>query len=467
MSQPANGTVTVNADGGFIYTPNLNFTGKDTFTYQACDNGSPALCQTQEVTIQVNGRPLIGLAKSAADPVMQSDGSYDITYTLTVKNMGNVDLSQLQIVDDLTKAFSSLKFKVKGVPVVNGASLTGNPLFDGNTDKNLLTSNGTLPQGRSATVAFTVNVELAGAVGSYFNSATASGIGQGITVTDISTPGSNPDPNNNGNPADPSEGDATTVVLHGNAVLGIAKSVGTPIKQTDNSNLVTYAITVKNLGNVPLQNVQVTDDLAKTFPVPLQFSIEGAPKASSGLLAPNLAFNGMGNNNLLAAGNILGVGQVDTVKITVKVMPDQNNLGPFNNIAIGTAQSAAGAQVSDVSTSGKDPDPNNDGNPDEKVETGIMLEKATIRAPEGFSPNGDGINDGFVIENLDGERITLEIYNRWGNMIYKDSDYKNTWNGICNQGIYTGKDIPDGTYYYIVSKKNGQDKYIGFLTINR
>ena len=158
-----------------------------------------------------------------------------------------------------------------------------------------------------------MNVELAGAVGSYFNSATASGIGQGITVTDISTPGSNPDPNNNGNPADPSEGDATTVVLHGNAVLGIAKSVGTPIKQTDNSNLVTYAITVKNLGNVPLQNVQVTDDLAKTFPVPLQFSIEGAPKASSGLLAPNLAFNGMGNNNLLAAGNILGVGQVDTV----------------------------------------------------------------------------------------------------------------------------------------------------------
>ncbi|HEY0668264.1 MAG TPA: gliding motility-associated C-terminal domain-containing protein, partial [Sphingobacteriaceae bacterium] len=458
---------TVNADGGFIYTPKLNFTGTDSFEYQACDNGSPSLCQTRTVTIQVSGHPLIGLAKAGTDPVMKTDGSYDITYTLTVKNMGNVELSQVQVVDDLEKAFPApLKYKVAGAPVVNGG-LSGNILFNGNGDKNLLSSNSTLPRAGTATISFTVNVQLAGTVGTYFNSATASGTGQGITVTDISTPGNNPDPNNNGNPADPSEGGATETVLHGNAVLGIAKLVGTPIKQTDKSNLVTYSITVKNYGNVPLQNVQVTDDLSKTFPVPLQFSVEGAPKISSGILSPNLSFNGMGNNNLLAAGTILGVGQVDTIRFTVKVIPDENNYGPFNNIAVGTAQTAAGAQTTDISTSGKDPDPDKNGIPDEKVETGVMLEKSTIKAPEGFSPNGDGVNDGFVIENLDGERISLEIYNRWGNMIYKDSDYKNTWNGICNQGIYTGKDIPDGTYYYIVSKKDGKDKYIGFLTINR
>ena len=37
VSGPANGTLTLNADGSFVYTPNANFNGTDTFTYSVSD----------------------------------------------------------------------------------------------------------------------------------------------------------------------------------------------------------------------------------------------------------------------------------------------------------------------------------------------------------------------------------------------------------------------------------------------
>lgn len=63
-----------------------------------------------------------------------------------------------------------------------------------------------------------------------------------------------------------------------------------------------------------------------------------------------------------------------------------------------------------------------------------------LKVPNVFSPNGDGKNDLFVIEGLYGSGNTLEIFNRWGILIYKSDDYKNNWNGDNH---------PDGTYYFI------------------
>ncbi|WP_152558087.1 Ig-like domain-containing protein, partial [Altibacter lentus] len=50
---PSNGTVVVNPDGSYTYTPDPGFVGEDTFEYTICDNGTPALCDTATVTIQV------------------------------------------------------------------------------------------------------------------------------------------------------------------------------------------------------------------------------------------------------------------------------------------------------------------------------------------------------------------------------------------------------------------------------
>ncbi|RMA56688.1 Ig-like domain-containing protein, partial [Ulvibacter antarcticus] len=52
-TQPANGTVVMNPDGTYTYTPNPGFEGEDTFEYTICDDGTPQLCDTATVTIQV------------------------------------------------------------------------------------------------------------------------------------------------------------------------------------------------------------------------------------------------------------------------------------------------------------------------------------------------------------------------------------------------------------------------------
>ena len=53
VTDPSNGSVTLNPDGTFLYTPDPSFIGIDTYTYSICDDGVPSLCDTTVVTINV------------------------------------------------------------------------------------------------------------------------------------------------------------------------------------------------------------------------------------------------------------------------------------------------------------------------------------------------------------------------------------------------------------------------------
>ncbi|MDA9666527.1 gliding motility-associated C-terminal domain-containing protein, partial [bacterium] len=70
-----------------------------------------------------------------------------------------------------------------------------------------------------------------------------------------------------------------------------------------------------------------------------------------------------------------------------------------------------------------------------------------IIVPSGFSPNGDGINDTWEIQNLESfENTTVRVYNRWGSLIYDYDETKENWDGGGN----SNKMIPVGTYYFII-----------------
>lgn len=54
ISAPSNGTTAVNGDGSITYSPNADFNGSDSFSYEACDDGTPTLCDTATVDVTVN-----------------------------------------------------------------------------------------------------------------------------------------------------------------------------------------------------------------------------------------------------------------------------------------------------------------------------------------------------------------------------------------------------------------------------
>ncbi|HWR99054.1 MAG TPA: gliding motility-associated C-terminal domain-containing protein, partial [Prolixibacteraceae bacterium] len=97
----------------------------------------------------------------------------------------------------------------------------------------------------------------------------------------------------------------------------------------------------------------------------------------------------------------------------------------------------------------------------------ITVTQSEIFIPEGFSPNGDGINDYFVIAGAEQYTITLRVFNRWGNKVFEATNYKNDWNGISNIGVLINDELPGGTYYYTVSFNNDQKERVGYLTLNR
>ncbi|MEM1118813.1 MAG: gliding motility-associated C-terminal domain-containing protein [Bacteroidota bacterium] len=92
----------------------------------------------------------------------------------------------------------------------------------------------------------------------------------------------------------------------------------------------------------------------------------------------------------------------------------------------------------------------------------IYVTCTTMEILNGFSPNNDGINDFFTIKGI--ERFPqneVQIFNRWGNIVFRQQGYKNRWDGT-----FDNKLLPDGTYFYLVTDGEG-GKYSGFVQISR
>ncbi len=89
----------------------------------------------------------------------------------------------------------------------------------------------------------------------------------------------------------------------------------------------------------------------------------------------------------------------------------------------------------------------------------------SIKFPNGFTPNADGTNDIWEIDNIQlFVHCQVEVYNRWGELLFNSTGYN-----IPFDGRYDGKDLPVGTYYYIIKLNDPlfPDVYTGPLTIMR
>ncbi|MBI3501509.1 MAG: gliding motility-associated C-terminal domain-containing protein [Bacteroidetes bacterium] len=84
---------------------------------------------------------------------------------------------------------------------------------------------------------------------------------------------------------------------------------------------------------------------------------------------------------------------------------------------------------------------------------------------DGLSPNGDGINDVWIIPGIEQfPEAVVEVYNRWGELLFSSVGYKIPWDAK-----YNGKDLPVGTYYYVINLNSDlyPDPVTGPITILR
>ncbi|MBK0383670.1 gliding motility-associated C-terminal domain-containing protein [Pedobacter sp. SD-b] len=482
------GVFTANNDGTVTFTPlNSSVTGTVTVKYTISDNfgykSAPATITIAEpvTTIMANagidqliniGSPtgtttitgnspanstskwvqksgpngaVINSPNAASTAITGPNGTYVFTYTLTAQ-------SQCPVTDDIQVIINAIPVAVNDIVNGNVNSPTQINVINNDTDRDgNATIDNTSVVIKTQPTNGTLTVNPTTGVVTYTPNAGYSGPDSfTYTVKD-----------NRGAESNPA---TVTIAVPAPPKIGLAKSLLSIDNQADGSFNVKFQFNIKNYGNVVLQDISLKDDLAAAFP---GTTIRVITLASTGAnnLNTNNAFNGTSITELLTGNNQLPSGATAQVELLVNILIPGNNFSFTNTSFVEGASVTDGTKTTDQSTDGVTPDPITPGDVTPAVPTPVKFIVDKIFIPGGFSPNGDGTNDKFVIPNAGLTPVDLEVYNRWGNIVYKSADYLNTWNGTSNKGLLIGQDLPVGTYYYIVVY-NGK-KYNGYLTLNR
>ncbi len=87
----------------------------------------------------------------------------------------------------------------------------------------------------------------------------------------------------------------------------------------------------------------------------------------------------------------------------------------------------------------------------------------SLTIPNVFTPNADGLNDLFYIEGINISAINIQIFNRWGQLIFETNDINKSWNGKSPNGI----DCPPGAYFYTITARNSlrEKVFSGTITL--
>ncbi len=353
-----------------------------------------------ETAFAHNGRLGAALAVNQVSGDMTAFG---IAYTVLVENMGDVPLSDLSIIQDLSASLAGVVFEV--VDVEAEAPLVASSLFDGDQYKELLDpESGLLEVGESASVTVSLSVIPAENFGPFAFSAEAAGHAPyGTRLTDISTDGVDPDPNQNGDPTEEGENTSTMVTVAERPVLGISLAQS-GIDGDLKGFIVHYVARLANLGDVPLDDIQVSLNLAEIF--------EGADyevlrnQAFGGLSAAKI-FDGREIFNLLDAGvSRLDVNDTTRIELDVRVQP-ASSLGPFAGNAMASAKSPTGVATADISDDGLVIDANKNGVPNESGENTPTTIRVASKPALGLAKTLNRVS-----ENGNGYEVELAVIAR-------------------------------------------------------
>jgi gliding motility-associated-like protein len=403
---PSNGVIVVNEDGSFTYTPNSGFVGTDTVVVEVCDGGIPLPEECSPDTIFIIVGEITFTVDAGPDQI--------ICGTFTQLNATPAEAPATGIWTIASGSCLIVEQNVPNTNIVNIASDTVLLVWTVTLDGVSLSDTMQVVANPAATPAFAGEDQVVCGSTSEL---------QGNTAI---------------------SGDGTWSVFNGSGLLsnstnqicgvtGLSAGTNTfvwtiengPCSSTDTVVIVSYSET----------NVQLTADTSicpETTSIILNAEVQGPVLGAWQVVSGTASFSNDSTLQTSVSGLTAGVNVI------------------VYNISNGPCSSSDSLSIT-VS------------NADDALCT-----MEDVFVPEGFSPDEDGSNDVFVIYGLKGQRVTLKVFNRWGNLVYESDNYQNNWDGTCTTGlILAGERLPESTYYYLVQIEGENETRKGYLTLWR
>ncbi|CAN0533747.1 unnamed protein product, partial [Laminaria digitata] len=323
------------------------------------NNGNPTeASENVPSTLSLNERPVIGLSMAASSVEGDMKG-FTVQYVVRLENLGDVPLENVGVTSDFASVFEGTEIEVLQKTV--RGSLALNKGFDGTEDVALLDAGAsTLAPGDTARITMDIRVVPVSNVGPFAHVVTATALGpNGTSSSDISNEGFEPDVNENGIANEENENRPTLISIASRPAIGVAKLLSSLHEQTDGFEAV-FNLTVKNTGDVWLDDIQVVEDLEAAFPVS-SIAVRSVDVAGEHTAKVNPDYDGLSDTNLFKDGTLsLSPGEDVLISYRVAIAPI-GSVSIFETQALAKAIGPDGSEVTDLSDDGIDPDPNGNG----------------------------------------------------------------------------------------------------------
>lgn len=226
----------------------------------------------------------------------------------------------------------------------------------------------------------------------------------------------------------------------------------------------TSAVVVTQVSEIPMADLQVQKALSNTTPLQVGgkaefvISLNNAGPFTASVIRVR---DTLGSNLDIINGFDASAGEVSYdpgTKILIWTL-DSLRLNQTATLKYATRVTNTGVVINSATATSLLPDP--DGSNNTASSKAVTVTGDDILIPNVITPNGDGKNDKLVIIGISRyPNSSLFIYNRWGNMVYQSKNYQNEWDG---------KDLNEGTYYYILklNTPNGERSYKGWIELLR
>jgi gliding motility-associated-like protein len=416
VSGPTNGTIVINANGTYTYTPNANFNGTDTVVVSICDAGLPlpGICVNDTIFITVI--PCTSIPTFDCDGDGVTNGQELVDGTIPTDPCSLLLASQTETPSTL---WNDADCDNDGLP--NGTEVAGttdplNPDTDGD------------------------------------------GVIDGTEVADGT------------NPTDPCSLLIASQTVAPSSAWIDADCDNDGLTNGEEISVGTDPLNPDTDGDGVIDGTEVADGTNPTDPCSLLIA--------SQTVTPNSAWNNADCDN----DGLTNVTEVTDG--TDPLNPDTDGDGVIDGteVADGTNPTdpcllLIASQSVAPSAAWNDADCDNDG-----IDNGTEMQNGSnpfnscspiscsVIIPESFTPDGDGINDQFVIEGIElFPDNTLKIFNRWGVLVFQESHYQNNWDGKT-QSTFTvgGNDLPTATYYYVFDTKDEiKGVFTGYVYLQR